>query len=475
MKPAFRGDPQPIVKINGLWHFYYLYNVDYPDANGTAWKLLTSRDLIDWHDEGIAIPKYTTPNGDPWSGCVVVDHDNTAGFGKNAAVALCTMPLPGGQGTTRWFSTDDGHSFTFDQVVMTNPNAGNQNITDKVFRDPRIIWMEKERCWVMVLAEIGKIGIYSSKNLKDWAYLSGFMCGHLGTIECPTLFPITARDKHGRFKGERWIMLCSANGYEIGFTTGAHYWIGHFDGHTFAPDEPSGRWLDGGSDFYACAVWGDHPVTSVAQEAYYAVSWKNNWDYARDLVNLGYYGEYTKFRTLSLIYSNKKYILTNNFINSTDFFNTNYITYVFNHTLTSNTSFHLPDIHKNNTAITITFEKEEKSPWPKDITLDFQLGTSSPLSFILSPHRNNVNLKRDGAGATPSKNIAWTAERNAPLQFGNSVTLTALLSEKSVEVVFNDGVLSMTSLVFAKPKIGTSQISLSNGTCLIKNLIITNT
>ena len=49
-------------------------------------------DLVHWKDEGVAIPKYTNENGDPWSGSVVVDEKNTAGFGKEALVAIVTQP-----------------------------------------------------------------------------------------------------------------------------------------------------------------------------------------------------------------------------------------------------------------------------------------------------------------------------------------------------------------------------------------------
>ncbi|GBR46410.1 glycoside hydrolase family 32 protein [Neokomagataea thailandica] len=470
----FRGDPQPILKVNGTWHFYYLYNVDFPTGNGTAWKLSISLDLIHWHDAGIAIPKYTTPYGDPWSGSLIIDHDNRAGLGQDTIIALCTMPMPDGQGTARWFSKDGGKSFTFDRAVMTNPLPKNTTIKDKVFRDPRVTWMEKEQCWVMSLAEIGKIGFYRSSNLTDWSYLSGFMCDTLGTLECPTLFPIIARDSQGRHKGERWILLCSANGYRHGFTTGAHYWVGHFDGYTFQPDEPSGQWLDGGSDFYACAIWGDHTLTSHPQEHYYAIAWKNNWDYATQLPPINYYGSYTRIRTLTLQETDAGPRLTNNFIASDEIFYNTKHQILEQRIITPENPFSIPLVHSDHYAIQATITPPHNSDWPHDITLTFQSGMGTPFTLILSPSRNNVNLKRDHSGFAPSQSIAWTAERNAPLTFQRAVTFTAIINSSSIEIIFNDGMLSLTSLAFPQYTPATPRITVSERTCLLRSLTITN-
>lgn len=470
----FCGDPQPIIKVNGLWHFYYLYNVDFPGGNGTAWKHATSHDLIHWHDAGIAIPKYTTPYGDPWSGSLVIDHDNRAGFGANAIIALCTMPLPSGQGTVRWVSKDDGNNFTIDRPIMTNPTPQNNTIKDKVFRDPRIVWLEKEQYWVMALAEIGKIGFYRSDNLADWSYLSGFMHSDLGTLECPTLFPITLRDHHGQHKGTRWILLCSANGFQGGFTTGAHYWAGEFDGQTFTPDTPNGRWLDAGSDFYACAIWGDHPLTSQPHEHYYAIAWKNNWDYANQLPQANYYGDYTRVRTLTLRETHDGMALTNNFIEPNALLQDSPLKTFHNQIITADKAFSLPITHAEKYVLSATLATAEGGHWPHDMTITLQSGMGTPLTIILSPERNNINLQRNNSGFSPSQDKAWTAERNAPFEFHDSLCFTAIINANSIEIVFNDGLLSFTSVVFPQLKPASPQMTVSNHSCIIKMLSITN-
>ncbi len=94
--------------------------------------------------------KYTNENGDIWSGSVVIDKHNTAGFGKNALVAVTTQPTAKTKAQEQylWYSTDKGKTFTSysDQPVMKNPGT-------KDFRDPKVIWDEQDDKWVMAMAE----------------------------------------------------------------------------------------------------------------------------------------------------------------------------------------------------------------------------------------------------------------------------------------------------------------------------------
>ena len=42
----------------------------------------------------------------------MVDHENTAGFGRDAVVAVMTQQQDGVQRQSLFYSTDDGHTFT---------------------------------------------------------------------------------------------------------------------------------------------------------------------------------------------------------------------------------------------------------------------------------------------------------------------------------------------------------------------------
>lgn len=91
----WKNDPQRPVYLNGKFHYYYLYNANYPTEVGTAWRLATTSDGVAFADQGIAAPKNTNANRDLWSGSAVIDTANTAGFGAGAVVMLVTQQPAG--------------------------------------------------------------------------------------------------------------------------------------------------------------------------------------------------------------------------------------------------------------------------------------------------------------------------------------------------------------------------------------------
>ncbi|MDP9693074.1 UNVERIFIED_ORG: levanbiose-producing levanase [Arthrobacter globiformis] len=277
------NDPQRPFLLDGVWHYYYLYNADHPVGNGTEWFHVTSTDLVHWKDEGVAIEKFKNGLGDIETGSAVVDQDNTAGFGKGAVVAVLTQQDKGVQRQSLFYSTDKGYTFKAadGNPVMENPGAQH-------WRDPKIIRDEARGQWVMALAEGEKIGLYTSRDLKDWHYVSGFERKGLGILECPDLFQL---DLDGDPAKRTWVLAASANGTAEGRTTGVAYWTGTFDGTTFTPADDKHQWLDAGSDFYAAVTWDDPRLPENERMASrHAVGWMNNWTYARQLPTTDWQG-----------------------------------------------------------------------------------------------------------------------------------------------------------------------------------------
>jgi len=460
----FINDPQPPFFHNGRWHFYYLWNEDFPSGNGTAWRHVVSTDLKNWHDAGIAIQKYTTPNGDPWSGCAVVDMHNTAGFGANAIIVLCTMPDDNtGQSTARWISRDGGYTYSFDSIVMNHPA---RNAASSAFRDPRIVWMARDRCWILVLAEVNKIGIYRSIDLKSWTYVSSFKCDWLGTLECPALFPINAYDADNNLLDSKWVMMCGANGFACGFTTGTHYWIGSFDGLAFTTDDMNGQWLDSGADFYASVVFGRTQISNLAQDTYFVIAWKNNWDYATDVTRAGYFGAYSTVRVIALRTIENRLKLTNTmWWNGTAYSSAHLLeSRIFTRLLSPLTPQPLQTMRTGAYLFVAAFSVRN-GKWPRRITITLQSGAGAAIELILSSQAGYVTLLRSRSGFTPSSGRVWNTPRRAPLTFNLRVSIFALINADGIEVIFNDGELSMTSLVFPTLHSDRPAIAVEGGHC----------
>ncbi|MEO5313821.1 glycoside hydrolase family 32 protein [Pseudarthrobacter sp. CC12] len=286
------NDPQRPFFLDGLWHYYYLYNADYPEGNGTEWFHATSTDLVHWKNEGVAIPKFRNGLGDIETGSAVVDTEGTAGFGKGAVIAVLTQQHDGVQRQSLFYSTDKGYGFRGygQNPVMENPGAEH-------WRDPRIVRDEANNQWLMLLAEGHKIGFYTSRDLKQWAYVSGFEQEGLGILECPDFFQL---DVDGDPAKRTWVLAASANGSGEGRTTGVAYWTGSFDGKAFTADGGH-QWLDGGPDFYAAVTWAGPGLDDAQPMASrHAIGWMNNWAYARNLPTNGWYGAASVVRDIRL-------------------------------------------------------------------------------------------------------------------------------------------------------------------------------
>lgn len=155
LTPAERwmNDPQRPFLLDGIWHYYYLYNADYPEGNGTEWYHATSRDLVHWVDHGVAIEKYENGLGDIETGSAVVDTDNTAGFGEGAVIAVLTQQHEGVQRQSLFVSTDRGYRFEPYEANPVMENPGEEH-----WRDPKIVWHDDHSEWLMVLPKVTSSG-----------------------------------------------------------------------------------------------------------------------------------------------------------------------------------------------------------------------------------------------------------------------------------------------------------------------------
>jgi fructan beta-fructosidase len=288
---GWMNDPNGMFYKDGVYHLYFQYNPYGSVWGNMHWGHSTSSDLMHWKFEGSAI----VPDawGAIFSGSCVVDHENTAGFGKGAVVAFYTSakstPWGDVQSQSMAYSLDNGKTFT--------KYEGNPILTssERDFRDPKVFWYAPGKHWVMMLAVGQHMEIYSSVNLKDWKKESEFgaMQGaHGGVWECPDLVEIPVEGT----RQKKWVLICNLNpGGPFGGSA-AQYFVGSFDGKTFVNESPTlTKWMDWGKDNYATVTWNNAPDGRCV-----ALGWMSNWQYANNVPTRQYRSANTIARDLTL-------------------------------------------------------------------------------------------------------------------------------------------------------------------------------
>ncbi|HEX5654860.1 MAG TPA: glycoside hydrolase family 32 protein [Chitinophagaceae bacterium] len=269
------NDPNGMVYHKGVYHLFYQYHPHSAVWGPMHWGHASSRDLVHWKHEPIAL--YPDSLGTIFSGSAVVDKYNTTGFGKNGLlplVAIFTHHDSTGEKTGKKdfqvqslaYSIDEGKTW---KKYRGNPVLKNPGITD--FRDPKVIWYEPQKKWVMTLATKDRISFYSSPDLKNWKKESEFGSeagAHGGVWECPDLFPLENNGK------KIWVLLVSLNPGGPNKGSATQYFLGDFDGTVFTPTHTDTRWIDYGPDNYAGVTWSNTGNRKIF------IGWMSNWLYA---------------------------------------------------------------------------------------------------------------------------------------------------------------------------------------------------
>jgi fructan beta-fructosidase len=296
--PAFgwTNDPNGMVFHDGEYHLAFQSNPYGTRHANMHWGNAVSKDLVHWENLPFIIAP--DPQGAIFSGSAVVDSHNTAGFGRDAIVAVYTSA--GGVNYSRQqqhlaYSLDRGRTYT---KYDGNPVLFDGDLQPD-FRDPKVMWTGSG--WLRALATGQTITFYGSDNLREWEKLSDFGYGigsHDGVWECPDLLKMSYRGR------EKWALLVSINPGSPHGGSITQYFIGNFDGTTFTADPGEyPLWLDAGADNYAGVTF------YGTGERRLFMGWMSNWLYSNDTPTTNFRNSMTSPRELFLKHDGEKLIL----------------------------------------------------------------------------------------------------------------------------------------------------------------------
>jgi len=342
---GWANDPNGLFYLDGVWHLYFQYYPHAPEHGPMHWGHATSCDLMHWEEQPIAL--FPDASRYIFSGSIVVDSQNTAGFGPAPAAgegaqdanqgtppaAALTHQSPpvvaiytahdalkakatGDAALTAQtqaiaYSLDGGTTWTH---YTGNPVLPNPGLRD--FRDPKVSWDAERGRWLMVLAAGDRVQFYASANLKEWEFLSEFgqkIGAHGGVWECPDFFSMKVEKVHGEppppDAEEKWVLFVSLSPGGPNGGSATQYFVGDFDGTKFIPDKqfttPPNRQKAAAKQIvgnplnnptvletirspYAWLDWGRDNYASVLfnnvpDGRRVMIGWMSNWDYAKKL------------------------------------------------------------------------------------------------------------------------------------------------------------------------------------------------
>ena len=458
---GWMNDPNGMFYKDGVWHLYYQWNPYGSKWQNLSWGHSTSTDLINWEHQPVAL----TPDGLGYifSGSSAIDHNNTAGFGEDAVVAIYTSA-----GTNQMqslaYSNNDGADFT---VLTSNPII----TLESEARDPNFFWNEQTGEWNLALAHAldHEMLFFTSPDLKNWTLQSSFGKGlgaQGGVWECPDLFrlPVDGTDK------EKWVLICNINpGGPFG-GSGVQYFVGDWDGKKFTVDtdvdgKVPTKWLDHGKDNYALVSWSDTPDGRRT-----AIGWMSNWDYAAEVPTSQYRSANTLPRELSLFTASDGQIYMAN-VPSPEVISLRdrLVTSVKNSSLNSKDKvYNLPAVNDGVCEFTVDFNAETAD----SIMMTLSNKAGEHVDMVYNPATHTLSFDRRNSGnvgfsdAFPVVTVAPTHETDG------KVSLRVFIDRSSIELFGNEGRFSMTNLVFPTHPYTTLEIKSLGGKARMSNLRI---
>jgi fructan beta-fructosidase len=441
---GWMNDPNGMVYHMGEYHLFYQHNPDSTVWGPMHWGHAVSKDMIHW--EHLPIALYPDSLGTIFSGSAVVDVDNTSGLGNKdnpAMVAVFTYHQTEGEKAGRKDYQTQGMAYSVDKgrtwkKYKQNPVLKNPGIKD--FRDPKVVWHQDSKKWVMILAVTDHVELYGSKDLKSWSKLSEFgkTYGAHGSVwECPDLFPLQVNGQ------QKWVMLVSLSGGPNGGSA-TQYFVGNFDGNTFKSDNPAKTtlWMDYGKDNYAGVTWANVPKSDGRR---LFMGWMSNWQYANQVPTSSWRSAMTIARELSLkptpqgirlvsqpvkelasIRGESAEIQSQSISGEVD--------------ITKSISFPL-----STTELLFNFDSINES---KDVGIELSNAQGQKLLIGYEPANKQFYIDRRQAGKKDfSKEFA--GKHTAPGESkAQSIKLYVLLDVASVELFADDGEMVMTEIVF---------------------------
>lgn len=437
IKDGWGNDLNGLVYYKGTYHMFHQF---YDDTNWGPmhWAHLTSKDLMTWEEQPIAL--YPDANGTMFSGCIVVDDKNTSGLFESPEGGLVALITVNGEGQRLKVAYSNDEGKTWNKVDDIAVDWSEDPLNNRDFRDPKVFrWEDK---WFMVIAG-GPLRIYSSDNLKDWTVESTYADLH---TECPDLYPLQADD--GSLK---WVLSRGGRYYKVGnFTPVDGKW-------TFVPDaeyQNRDEMMNFGKDSYAAMTYyiqsfgsSENPTIPELIEE----NWMNTWDYCRIVgttLAQEFNGTYNLNLKLGLVKDGDAYRLTQTPIDAyTSLRNIDQALH-FENVEVSETNNLLDGFESDSYEIVSTFRPREGT---KKVGFDVRVGDGELTRIVYDLETEVLSIDRSQSGVILNSSFAEINQQAVKKNADGSIDLHIFVDRASVEVFAKGNTVAGANQIFPAP------------------------
>ncbi len=204
------NDPNGLVynAYRDEYHLFYQHN-PYGNAWGNmSWGHAVSKDLVNWEEIPVAL--FVDGKGQKWSGCAVIDKNNTSGLFDDSThpddrmvFFISNWSSTDGSNLQLAYSTDGGRTLEY---------YNNGEFILKV-QDPKVIWHEESQKWLLIPTNGN---IYYSSDLLNWKE-GGRTYQNDGKAfpgwECQDFYPL---EVDGDPNNVKWVYNAAGSWYAVG-------------------------------------------------------------------------------------------------------------------------------------------------------------------------------------------------------------------------------------------------------------------
>ncbi len=453
------NDPNGMFYYEGKYHLFYQY---YPDSTVWGpmhWGHSQTEDLVHW--EHLPIGLYPDSIGCIFSGGAVVDTENTSKLGSTGQPPIIATfthhDFVGEKAKTNDFqkqsiaySLDGGYEWIKYKENPVIPNT--EKIKD--FRDPKVVWHEASKKWILVLAAYDRVKFYGSPNLLDWEFLSDFAIqGDQRLWECPDLFPMTIEGTNET----KWVLIVSIQKQAPNGGTASSYFIGDFNGTEFQAEKKKQKWLDWGTDNYAFVTWNNVPKDDGR---ILGIGWMSNWQYAQIVPTEKWRSAMTLPRELKLLNVNADYHLFSTPVEELQLLRSD--STVFEQMSISEEKELKGSFDPVQAEFDLRFNVEKTTA--KTFGIQFENERGEYFNIQFNKEEGKMYVNRMHSSNNKFSDEFYDAIHSAPISLDNeSLDVHLFMDVSSCELFINEGAICFTSIFFPSKRFTKVSLIQENG------------